>query len=111
MEQKNKICIKARLVAQKMDGAYKIYVFQDTIKLNYVMCTRVPNWQCDAINVGEDGFLDYHTVIGGVDRYFDSVDGVYKHYMQDATYFLNFVPITKVLADGYVVDNTKLVTK
>lgn len=108
MEQKNKICIKARLVGEKQDGAYKIYVFQNTVELDFVMCTRVPNWQADEVKIAEEGFLEYHTVVGGQSRYFDAVDSVYKLYQQDATYFLNFVPITKVLVDGYVIDKSTL---
>ena len=109
MEQKNKICIKARLVGQSTDGSYKNYVFQDMGTLEYIMCTRLPNWNVDDVKIAEAGFLEYQTVIGGQDTYFSSIDQITKRYLQDATYFLNFVPITKVLKDGYVVDSDKLV--
>lgn len=109
MEQKKKVCIKARLVGKNTDGVYKHYVFIDLDRLDYVMCTRVPNWQGADVEIGEDGFLEYHSVIGGQDRYYDAVKDHYCHYQQDATYFLNFVPITKVLSDGYVVEKHNLV--
>jgi len=104
MEQIRKICIKARLVGQKSDGAYTSYVFQNLDTYEYVLCTRLPNWHVDVVKIAEDGFLEYHHVIGGKDIYYDNVMQVHKHYLQDATYFLNFVPITKVLHNGNVVD-------
>jgi len=109
MEQKKRICTKAKLVGQSFDGAYKNYVFQNLDTLEYIMCTRLPNWNADSVNVAEDGFLEYESVIGGQDVYFDNKNQVTRHYLQDATYFLNFVPITKVLKDGYVVDKNVLV--
>jgi len=111
MEQKNKICVKARLVAKKDEGAYTQYVFQDMIKLDYIMCTRCPNWQTAQVNIMEEGFLEYHIVRGGIDTYYDSSMDLMKTYLDDATYFLNFVPITKVLKDGYVVDKSELLVK
>jgi len=111
MEQKNRICVKARLVAKKDEGAYTQYVFQDMIKLDFIMCTRCPNWQTNQVNLLEDGYLEYHEVRGGVDTYYDASVQYTKTYQDDATYFLNFVPITKVLKDGYVVDKTELLVK
>jgi hypothetical protein len=111
MEQVKRICVKARLVAKKDEGAYTQYVFQDMITLSYIMCTRCPNWQTNEVNLLEDGFLEYHEVRGGIDTYFDAVMQIRKTYQDTATYFLNFVPITKVLKDGYVVDKNELLVK
>lgn len=111
MEQKKRICVKASLVGSRMDGAYEHYVFINSHTNEYIMCTRMPNWQVDKVDIGEEGFLEYQDVIGGQDRYYDSVKDGYRLYQIDATYFLNFVPITKVLKDGYVVDKTQLVVK
>lgn len=111
MEQIKKICIKARLVGQLPEGQYVQYVFQNLETNEYVMCTRCPNWQADVVKIAQDGFLEYHTVRGGIDTYYDANDQVHRHYLQDATYFLNFVPITKVLIDGYVVDSSALIVQ
>ena len=103
MEQQGK-CVKARLLAIMPEGGYMVYVYQNLDNNEYVMCTRVPNWQGDEPKLLQDGFLSYKFVIAGRDEYYDKLEDKHKKYQYTATYFTNFVPITSVLKDGYVVD-------
>lgn len=107
MEQ-NKICIKARLVAQKEEGQYINYVFENTSTHEFVMCTRVPNWSGDLPHLMQEGYLEYKDVQAGTSTYFDNVDNTFRAYQYTATYFQSFVPITHVLRDGFVVNHTQL---
>lgn len=110
MEQKLEKVIKARLVATAMDGAYETYVFQDmNSPLDFHMCTRCPNWTSERPELLQEGFLSFKDVIAGRDTYYDKLDGCHRAYQYTATYFINFVPITHVLKDGYVVDKSALI--
>lgn len=106
MEQKEK-CIKARLVAVEEDGAYTKYVFEnlsvtrDSDEL-FIMLTRCPNWHGKEPNVMQEGFVTYKYVRAGEDTYWDLREGTFKAYNYTAMYFIDFVPVTYVLKDGYV---------
>lgn len=99
---KELICIKARLVAEEADGAYTTCVFQDLIDPNrFIMMTRVPNWQGTRPTLLQEGFLEYKFVNAG-DKYYHTDLGREVSYQYTNHYFVNFVPITHVLRDGYV---------
>lgn len=109
MEQTNKQVIKARMVAKQTDGAYEIYVFQDTLTpKSFVMCARCPNWNGPEPQMMQEGFLNFKEVQAGKDTYYDNIDGCFRAYQYDAIYFLSFVPITHVLRNGFVVEEGKL---
>lgn len=83
--------ILAELVAAKL-GVYTIYVFK---KMNveeeeYIMCTKLPNWQTPDINIGDIGYLQYQEVKAGETFYnLESQDtGIYKY---SNIYFNNFI--------------------
>jgi hypothetical protein len=103
MEQQGN-CVKARLVAQMQDGSYTVYVFQDLTSDEFIMCTRCPNWMGEMPTLMQEGFLRYRFVRAGTDTYFDQRSGNFVAYQYTNTYFLDFVPITHVLKDGYVTD-------
>lgn len=100
--------MKARLLACKEDGAYTIYVFQDLTSNEFIMCTRCPNWQGETPVAMQEGFLKYKYVVAGKDTYYDKTAERFLAYQYTNTYFLDFVPITHVLKDGYVTDLSEL---
>lgn len=109
MEQQGISVVKARLVGQEEDGAYTTYVFENLDKGTLVMLTRVPNWKGKAPVLLQEGYVEYKFVTGGKDSYYDTQLGRDRKYQYTNHYFLDFVPITHVLKDGYVVaknDNT-----
>ncbi len=112
MEQNEK-CIKARLVASKADGVYKIYVFENTNlavdhPYKFITCTRCPNWHGEEPVDLQEGFITYKYVRGGIDEYFHKVHQDFRTYLDTKMYFLDFVPITHVLNNGYVVAKNSL---
>jgi len=98
------ICIKARLVGQSVDDGYTTYVFQDVVNYEFIMVTRVPNWKGEPPQLLQEGFMKYKFVRGGQDSYYDTEKGQFKTYQYTNHYFLDFVPITHVLRDGFVAE-------
>ena len=78
---------EAELVAIR-DAYYSIYVFK-TADNDYIMCTRLPNWQVPEIEIGMKGFLQYQIVKAG-DEYI-TPEGEAIVYKYSNCYFLNFV--------------------
>lgn len=79
---------KVQLIAMR-DEQYTIYVFKDLENSDYIMCTRLPNWQTPTIELGAKGFLEYHTVNAG-DEYITPY-GEKVYYRYSNSYFINFV--------------------
>jgi hypothetical protein len=109
MEGQNHICIKAMLVA-KREEQYTVYVFQDIDKEDeYLMCTKCPNWNGQEIDLFQEGYLSYKFVVAGRDTWYKSETGEFFAYQWTAHYFLDFVPITHVLANGRVSEHERLI--
>lgn len=95
------------MVAREVDGAYIKYVFenlsvgQESDDL-FVMLTRCPNWHGKEPDVMQDGFVTFKYVRAGEDTYYDQRDQAFKAYNYTAMYFIDFVPVTYVLRNGYV---------
>lgn len=106
-------CIKARLVAKLEDSAYVKYVFEDTCFTNpsyrFITMTRCPNWHGQDITPMQDGYVTYKYVEAGKDTYYCVTDQTFKQYNYTAIYFQEFVPITHVLRNGYVVDKSTII--
>lgn len=79
---------EAKLVAIR-DSTYTIYVFSLLKEMNYIMCTRLPNWQVPEISIGDSGFLKYQTVEAG-DQYI-TPEGESINYKYTNSYFLDFI--------------------
>lgn len=99
-------CIKAMLVG-KMDKDNRIiYVFRNVNnedhETNLIMCTQSPNWCCEDVNLFQLGFVSLINVKAGIDTYFSRQHMQRFPYQYDGTYFLNFVPVTHVLENGFV---------
>lgn len=85
---------KAKLLTQSIDfEGYTTYVFVDLdAKTNrYIMCVRFPNWNTDAIQNGDIGFLSYKTIEGGKDKFFNQETSQFEVYKYNDIHFLNFI--------------------
>lgn len=84
------------------DGTYTCYVFQVIDALEYIMCTRLPNWQVPEIKIGDVGYLDYQIVKAG-EKYFDPKTGEMMSYLYSNIYFINFIPKTEILKNNEII--------
>ena len=82
-------------------GTYTIYVFKVLDTNEYVMCTRVPNWQVPQINVGDIGFLRYQIVKAG--ETYITPDGEEISYKYSNIYFINFVNRSDVMKNSEII--------
>lgn len=89
----NEIAIHAILVAKKQ-GIYTIYVFKNLDNNEYIMCTKLPNWDFNDISIGTSGFLTYENVVAG-DKYFNVKSQTFETYNYTKLYFKNFIEDTK----------------
>lgn len=80
---------KGKLIAAKLD-VYSIYVFQNLETLEYIMCTKLPNWQTLFINIGDIGFVEIQTVKAG-EEYFNLETQTVSKYQYSNVYFINFI--------------------
>lgn len=92
----NEIAINATLVAKKL-GLYTVYVFKNLDTQEYLMCTKLPNWDFGDINIGTSGFLTYENAIAG-EKYFNPKTQTHEIYNYTKMYFKNFIedmPVNK----------------
>ena len=82
-------------------GEYYIYVFQVENTGEYVMCTRLPNWQVPDVNIGDKGFLKYQTVKAG-DEYV-TPEGTTIVYKYTNTDFINFVNRSSIFKNKEII--------
>ena len=93
--------IKEVELIAKREGIYTMYVFKTLDTYDYIMCTRLPNWQVPEVNVGDQGFLQYHIVKSG-DSY-TTPDGTVVIYKYSNTYFINFVKKSDTLKNKEII--------
>lgn len=91
------LTIYSQLVACECDlMGYITYVFK-CLEPNpgfghqYIMLTRLPNWDHKALNIGEIGYVTYNEVIAGKDKWFCPETGQFIPYNYSNTYFKRFV--------------------
>jgi hypothetical protein len=112
MEQIKEQCIRARLVAKQQDGQYVKYVFEDILfvdhKYRFITMTRCPNWHGQEPTCFQEGFVTFKPVQAGKDTYYCNQDQTFKQYNYTAIYYIEFVPVTHVLKNGYVIEKGKL---
>ena len=92
----NEIAINATLVAKKL-GLYTVYVFKNLDNHEYIMCTKLPNWDFGDITIGTSGFLTYENAIAG-EKYFNPKTQTHEIYNYTKMYFKNFIedmPVNK----------------
>jgi len=92
MEEK---VVPAKLLAVKEDN-YTTYVFKNTDNNEYVMCTRLPNWEVPTLYVGDEGFLQFQMVTAG-DIYFNATFEQSKSYLYSNVYFKNFIKKSEII--------------
>ena len=78
------------------DGTYTTYVFKTLDGRDYIMCTRLPNWQVPNISIGDKGFLQYSEIYPG-DEYLDLETGEIKVYRYRQNYLINFVSTQQII--------------
>lgn len=88
------------------------YVFEDLHYVNhrerFITMTRCPNWRGQEPTPIQEGFVTFKSVEAGKDTYYSNIDQTFKQYNYTAIYYIEFVPITHVLLDGYVIEKGKL---
>ena len=82
-------------------GTYTMYVFKSIETEEYIMCTRLPNWQVPEINVGDRGFLNYQKVNAG-DEYV-TPGGERIVYRYSNVYFINFVNKSDIVKNKEII--------
>lgn len=93
--------IQAKLITIK-EGYYTQYVFKNIDTNEYVLCTRVPNWQVPEVYLGNTGFLEYHEVKAG-EEYFDPAQQKMLHYNYSNIYFINFILKSDIIQENEII--------
>ncbi|GMO10860.1 MAG: hypothetical protein Nk1A_9160 [Endomicrobiia bacterium] len=84
--------IRAEVVATKEEpGGYIVIVVLNTVRNEYLMCTKLPNWSCRTPVKGEIGYLQYREFIAGEDTWYDFSKGEKIPFKYTGLYFWNFV--------------------
>lgn len=81
--------VKAVLIAKK-EGIYTTYVFKNLETEEYIMCTKLPNWDCNNIPLNVEGFLSYELAIAG-NSYYNPKTENFEIYKYSKLYFKNFI--------------------
>jgi hypothetical protein len=92
---------KVKLLVTK-HGTYTVYVFENVKTGEYIMCTRLPNWQCSEISGGDIGYLEYKVVNAG-DTYFDVSQNKEIQYAYSNVYFINFIQDTEMVKQNEII--------
>ena len=76
-------------------GQYTLYVFknldeQDDSLLRYITVTKVPNWNCKELNLGDKGYLECEYVNAG-DNYYQVSTNTIEKYNYTVCYLINFI--------------------
>ena len=84
------------------EGNYTMYVFQILSTGEFIMCTRMPNWDTPNISIGEEGFLKYETVKAG-QTYYDPTTDTDIKYKYTNIYFINFVKKSEITKENNII--------
>jgi len=99
----NEKTIHAKLIAKQEDSmGYTNYVFRDVDNVEeriYISCTRLPNWNCSNIELGDVGYLTTREVKAGEDTWYDGENN--NPYKYNAVYFHLFIDDPKKNAKDY----------
>lgn len=94
METAERITVRVKLISFRK-GDYKVYVFLDLDTGKYYMITELPNWQLPDLNIGDEGFITYIIVIGGVTRWYDfRQTGELLKHKYSGLYFVDFIHLS-----------------
>ena len=93
--------IKAEIVATRL-STYSTYVFKNKESpFNFIICTRLPNWQIPEIFIGDEGFLQYNIVSAG--DIFLTPEGDTVTYKYDNCYLINFIQKTDITKEQHLI--------
>lgn len=81
---------------------YTMYVFKKLNLDEYIMCTRLPNWQVPDVEIGDKGFLQYSIVEAG-EVYYDPNTEIERRYQYSNIYFNNFVKRSEVVKKESII--------
>lgn len=91
----NSYTLHCKLLVKEYDLDYQILVFQNLDKApfghEYLMATVFPNWESRIPEVGEIGYLNYDSVQGGLDTYYDRITDSIVKYNYNNLIFKKFV--------------------
>lgn len=94
-----------KLVASRNDpGGYEILVFQIINENEYIMCTKLPNWNSKTPSLNELGYLQIREFIAGEDKWYDFTSGELIPYKYTGIYFWDFVKYEEKDKEEYVID-------
>ena len=108
MEEKHGTTINVKLMAKREDF-YTVYVFKNLETGEFITVSKPPNWNSESITVNQEGFLTYRFVQAGRDCWWDNITISYQPYKYSANYFLDFVPISHVIANTVVTKKQLLI--
>ena len=95
--------IRGELVATQEEYPYIVYVFKDLDNFEYLTCVRFPNWDCPKVSMGQCGYINYRTVLAGVDTWYDKIKGMQVKYLNNYNHFINFIP-EKIKIENFKID-------
>ena len=85
------------------ENTYTMYVFQDLDNREFIMCTKLPNWQTPDISVGAEGYVQYNVVKAG-DVYYNPLTDTEVKYNYTNSYYVNFVHKSeKINNEGIII--------
>ena len=90
------ITIHCKIVAIQNDNQYTHIVVEDLSRnydedLKYVTVVKLPNWDSNAFELGEEGYVLFQPVEAGVTRWFNRELRDFEIYNYSNNYFINFI--------------------
>lgn len=80
-------------------NGYTTYIFElldieemNLLKMKYVTCTKMPNWEDNPIKLNEEGYLDYREIHEGVDKWYDKEEEKMVPYKYTFSQYIKFIP-------------------
>jgi len=84
------------------ESTYTMYVFKNLETSEYIMCTRLPNWQTPDLVIGDVGFLNYQIVQAGEEYFNPDTEQLIK-YLYSNIYFINFVNKSEIVDNNSII--------
>ena len=102
------VTYRVKFLAENVDSmGYHSYVFEnldyDSWDNHYIMCVRFPNWEQNAFNIGDIGYLNVRYVEAGIDKWYDGEDFIFYRYTN--VIFMKFIlEKPMVVIDEVIID-------
>lgn len=90
----NTITIYCKICAIQ-EGLYTAIVVEDLNRdysddLKYVTVVKLPNWDTPNLQIGDEGYLQFECITGGVSKWFNKIEEDFEIYKYNNNYFINF---------------------